>query len=29
MGGRAMCVRGYALVSKEFMEVSMFLCSCD
>jgi len=29
MGRRAMCVHGYVLVSKEFMEVSVFLCSCD
>ena len=25
MGGRAVCARGYALVSKEFMDVSVCL----
>ena len=29
MGGRAVCVHGYALVSKEFMGVSVGLCSCE
>ena len=29
MGGKAVCVHGYVLVSKEFMGVSVGLCSCE